>query len=67
MVVRNMANDYWQKRYERILDEAFQKATLTDEESNMHERYGDWKKLLTIGTEGLPMKTVLPYKKLESY
>ena len=32
MVVRNMANDYWQKRYERILDEAFQKATLTDEE-----------------------------------
>ena len=27
-----MANDYWQKRYERILDEAFQKATLTDEE-----------------------------------
>nr|DAO41254.1 MAG TPA: minor capsid protein [Caudoviricetes sp.] len=27
-----MANDYWEKRYERLLDESFQKANLTDDE-----------------------------------
>ena len=27
-----MANDYWEKRYERLLDESFPKASLTDDE-----------------------------------
>ena len=27
-----MANEYWEKRYEHLLDESFQKANLTDEE-----------------------------------
>ncbi len=65
MVVRNMANDYWQKRYERILDESFQKATLTDEEikqqyaralRRMEKAINDWYRRFAT-------KTASPYKR----